>query len=79
LPAGSTKIAWWQTPLSNVSVTKLDALLLEMGARGVDVVDLERDRQAVRAELLAEGGGLHDGERQVAGLELGPRHVRPSA
>ena len=56
LPAGSRKIAWWQTPLSMRLADEADALRLEMGARGVDVVDLELDRQAVRAELLAERG-----------------------
>ena len=46
-----------------------DSLGLEWGACGLDVVDLEGDRRAVGARLgLTEGAGVHDGEREVAGL-----------
>jgi len=47
-----------------------------MGGR--DVVDLERDGEAVRAELHPERRRLHDCEGEVAGLELGAGHVPPA-
>ena len=54
-----------------------DALSLQLRPSRGDVVDLERDRHPVRVEFLAEGRGIHDGDGQVAGLELGRRHLTP--
>jgi hypothetical protein len=56
---------------------ELHAVGLELGACGRHVVDLQRDRQPVRMELLSERGRVHHGEREVAGLELVRRHVAP--
>src|SRR4051794_31764604 len=57
---------------------ELDALGLELRARRLDVVDVERDRQAVVGELDAEGVRLHDRERQGARLVLRGGHVPPA-
>src|SRR5262249_1670172 len=59
-------------------VLELHAAGLEFGAGGGDVVDAERDRVVVGAELDPERIGLHDGDRQRAGLELGRRHLPPA-
>src|SRR5215218_7393594 len=56
---------------------ELHPLRGEVLVRGLDVVDVEGKGNGVRAELLAEGGRLHDGERDVAGLELRRGHVAP--
>src|SRR5438445_5058585 len=44
-------------------------------ARLVDIVDVERDRVRVAVELLAEGLGLQDLQREGAGLELAAGHL----
>ena len=77
LPSGSWKIAMWQTPLSIVSAGKVTPLCLELGACGLDVVDVQRDRMLVWLELDAERVGLHQRDREGAGLELPGRHVAP--
>jgi hypothetical protein len=64
----------WQTPLS----VELDALPLQLLARLRDVVDVQRDRVRVALELEPERVGLHDRERERAGLELPRRHVPPA-
>ena len=42
-----------------------------------DVVDRQRDHRAARRELEPERVGLHDRQREVAGLELGGGHLAP--
>src|SRR5205807_8731166 len=49
-------------------------LRLELRASVVDVFDVERDRVRVAVELLAEGLGLQDLQREGAGLELAAGH-----
>src|SRR6185436_1317089 len=47
----------------------------QLGARRVDVVDAQRQRVRGRAVLHPELLRLHDGDREVAGLELDARHL----
>jgi len=43
-----------------------DAVRLELGAGGTDILDVQRDRVRVRLKLKAERVGLHDGDGQGA-------------
>ena len=54
------------------------ALALELGPGRGDVRDVQRDRVRVGLELDAERVGLHDRDRQRAGLELGGGHLPPA-
>ena len=56
---------------------ELDALRLQPGARRRHVVDAEGERDAAGAELLPERRGIHDHDREVAGLELHRGHLAP--
>ena len=74
LPSGSRNVAMWQTPRLDGLAVELDALRLELGARRLDVVDVEqRDRVRLRLELLAPLLGHPDREARVAGPELALR------
>src|SRR5204862_2253269 len=57
--------------------SELDAARLELGLGALEVVDVELDRVAVRAEVDAECVRLHDRDREIAGLELSGGHVAP--
>jgi hypothetical protein len=47
---------------------------LQLGARRRDVVDVKGDRW-MGLELTADRRGVEDLQRQIPGLELGPRHA----
>ena len=54
---------------------ELDPARLELGASGGDIVDVERDRHPVRAELDAQPFANDESDRDGARLELGADRV----
>jgi hypothetical protein len=50
---------------------------LELGARNLEIVDVELDRVVVALELEPEGIRLHHRDREAAGLELDRGHFAP--
>src|SRR4051794_11968978 len=57
---------------------EFDPARLEGRLGGLEVLDVELDRQRVWLELEAEGVGLHDRQGQVPGLELDAGHLSPA-
>src|SRR5215211_8055641 len=57
---------------------ELDPPRLQLGAGGLYVLDMQRDRMVVGPVLEAERIRLHHGEGQAAGLELRCGHVAPA-
>lgn len=47
-----------------------DAARFKFGSRGLDVVDVQRDRMVVGAELEVEARGGQQGKREAARFEL---------
>src|SRR4051794_12738515 len=56
---------------------ELDAARLELGLGGVEIVDVELERQAVRGEVDPERVNLHQRDRDGPGLELAGGHLAP--
>ena len=53
-------------------VRERNAARLERGARGLDVLDVQRDRRPVGVKLAADRLGVDQLPREAAGLELAP-------
>ena len=72
-PSGSLNHACWQTLVSIVSPSNSTPLRLELGPRGVDVRDAERQPGRRRRERLPDARRVEDVERHLAAAKL---HVR---
>lgn len=57
---------------------ELDAARFQLRLGGLEIVDVELDREIVGAELDVESVHLHQGDRQVPGLELARGHAPPA-
>src|SRR6185295_8527312 len=56
---------------------ELDALRLELGLGGIEIVDAELERVGIGPELLPQRIQLHYRDRQVAGFELAGGQLPP--